>query len=122
LLASAAGQAMRNAAAGQDGLRWSDRTEEKTVTAELDTTLRQRVIESMGTVLPRLLEREIPAVAESMLLMEELGLRSTAIIELLVELEETLDIQIDVEDIDRDDVNSVGELADFVASHALADG
>jgi acyl carrier protein len=122
LLASAAGQAIRNAGAGQDGLRWSDRTEEKTVTAELDTTLRQRVIESMGTVLPRLLEREIPAVAESMLLMEELGLRSTAIIELLVELEETLDIQIDVEDIDRDDVNSVGELADFVASHALADG
>ena len=115
-------QAMRNAGAGQDGLRWSDRTEEETVTAELDTALRQRVIESIAAVLPRLLEREIPAVAESMLLMEELGLRSTAIIELLVELEETLDIQIDVEDIDRDDVNSVGELADFVASHALADG
>jgi acyl carrier protein len=122
LLAAAASQAIRNAGAGQDVLRWSDRTEEETVTAELDTTLRQRVIESIGTVLPRLLEREIPAVAESMLLMEELGLRSTAIIELLVELEETLDIQIDVEDIDRDDVNSVGELADFVASHALADG
>src|ERR1700730_18951182 len=79
--------AIRNAGAGQDGLRWSDRTEEETVTAELDTTLRQRVIASIGTVLPRLLEREIPAVAESMLLMEELGLRSTAIIELLVELE-----------------------------------
>jgi acyl carrier protein len=96
--------------------------EEETVTSELDSALRQRVIESIGTVLPRLLEREIPAVAESMLLMEELGLRSTAIIELLVELEEALDIQIDVEDIDRDDVNSVGGLADFVASHALADG
>jgi acyl carrier protein len=99
-----------------------DRIEEETVTPELDTVLRQRVVESIGMVLPRLLEREIPAVAESMLLMEELGMRSTAMLELLVELEESLHIQIDVEDIDRDDMNSVGDLADFVASHALADG
>jgi acyl carrier protein len=92
------------------------------MTPELDTVLRQRVIESISTVLPRLLERELPGVAEGMLLMEELGLRSTAILELLVELEESLEIQIDVEDIDRDDMNSVGDLASFVASHALADG
>jgi acyl carrier protein len=91
------------------------------VTPGLDTALRQRVIESIGMVLPRLLERELPGVAEGMLLMEELGLRSTAILELLVELEENLEIQIDVEDIDRDDMNSVGDLASFVASHAVAD-
>src|SRR6266851_2094422 len=94
-------------------------TEEEKVTPGLDTALRQRVIESIGIVLPRLLERDLPSVAESMLLMEELGMRSTAMLELLVELEESLQIQIDVEDIDRDDMTSVGGLADFVASHAL---
>jgi acyl carrier protein len=94
---------------------------EEAVAPETDTALRQRVIESIGMVLPRLLEREIPSVAEGMLLMDELGLRSTAILELLVELEENLEIQIDVEDIDRGDMNSVGDLATFVASHSLAD-
>jgi acyl carrier protein len=94
----------------------------ETVATELDTALRRRVIESIGMVLPRLLEREIPDVTEGMLLVQELGLRSTAILELLVELEESLEIQIDVEDIDRDDMNSVGDLASFVASHSLADG
>ena len=92
---------------------------QEAVAPELDTALRERVIESIGMVLPRMLEREIPAVTESMLLMDELGLRSTAMIELLVELEEDLGIQIDVEDIDRDDMSSVGDLASFVASHAL---
>jgi acyl carrier protein len=87
----------------------------------IDTALRQRVIDSIRMLLPRILNREIPAIPESAQLMDELGLRSTTTLELLLELEENLDIQIDVEDIDQGDMNSVGDLADFVASHAMTD-
>ncbi len=87
----------------------------------IDAALRQRVIDSIRMLLPRILNREIPAIQESTQLMDELGLRSTTTLELLLELEENLDIQIDVEDIDQGDMNSVGDLAGFVASHAMTD-
>lgn len=96
--------------------------EQEAVTTQLDTALRQRVLDSIGMVLPRVLGREIPAVSDGTQLMAELGLRSATMLELLLELEEDLDIQIDVEDIDQGDMNSVGDLADYVASHATTDG
>jgi len=92
------------------------------VTTQLDTALRQRVFDSIGALLPRVLNREIAAVSDGTQLMDELGLRSTTMLELLLELEEELEIQIDVEDIDQGDMRSVGDLADFVAGHAMVDG
>jgi acyl carrier protein len=91
----------------------------RSVTTQPDTALRQRVFDSIGVLLPRVLNREIPAVSDSTQLMDELGMRSTTMLELLLELEEDLDIQIDVEDIDQGDMHSVGDLADFVAGHAM---
>jgi acyl carrier protein len=88
------------------------------VAAQLDTDLRERVVERMRELLPRILGTSLPAVAEGTGLMDELGLRSTTTLELLLLLEETLDIEIDVEDIEQGDLKSVGDLADFVASHA----
>jgi acyl carrier protein len=38
-------------------------------------------------------------------------------LELLLRLEEQLDIQIDVEQMDQDQIHTVGDLATFVASH-----
>jgi acyl carrier protein len=96
--------------------------EEGTVTAQLDTALRQRVFDSIGELLPRVLGREITAVSDGTQLMSDLGLRSATMLELLLELEENLEVQIDVEDIDQGDMNSVGDLADFVAGHAMSDG
>ena len=90
-------------------------------TPELDTTLRQQVIESMHQLLPRVLRRELPALTEDTSLFDELGLSSVTTLELLLELEEALDIQVDVEDIDQDDLRSVGTLADFVTGHAVTD-
>jgi acyl carrier protein len=60
-------------------------------------------------------------VAPEMKLMEDLGMRSASMLELLLELEDSLDIQIDVEDIDGAAMTSVGDLADFVASHAITE-
>lgn len=88
---------------------------------ELDTTLRQQVLESMTTLLPRVLRRELPGLAEDTSLFDELGLSSVTTLELLLELEEALEIQVDVEGIDQDDLRSVGSLADFVTGHAVTD-
>jgi acyl carrier protein len=89
---------------------------------ELDTTLRQQVVASMTTLLPRVLRRELPDLAEDTSLFDELGLSSVTTLELLLELEEELEIQIDVEDIDQRDLETIGTLADFIAEHALPDG
>jgi acyl carrier protein len=94
---------------------------EETVTAQPDTALRQRVFDSIGLLLPKVLDRETGGVSDSTQLMSELGLRSATMLELLLELEEDLEVQIDVEDIDRGDMNTVGDLANFVAAHATTD-
>ena len=90
-----------------------------------DAALRERVMESMHVILPRLLARDGEDAAvefsDSMRLMEDLGLTSAATLELMLELEDTLEIQIDVEEIGPADVASLGALADFIAGHVAAD-
>jgi acyl carrier protein len=92
------------------------------LTQQADDTLRQRVIDSMVGLLPQVLKREVPVAGEATRLFDELGLGSAVTLELLLELEDALGIQIDVEDIDRADLETVGTLASFVAGHALVDG
>ena len=95
--------------------------EQETVTQLSDAGLRQRALDAITLVLPRVLGQETLVVAPEMKLMEDLGMRSASMLELLLELEDNLDIQIDVEDIDGAAMTSVGDLADFVASHAITD-
>jgi acyl carrier protein len=86
-----------------------------------DHELRGRVVDSISSLLPRVLRREVPPVPETTGLFAELGLTSAATLELLLELEEDLEIQIDVEEIDQGDLRTIGTLADFVATHAVTD-
>jgi acyl carrier protein len=83
----------------------------------VDGEFRQQVVDTMTTVLARLLDRSEP-VTEDMRLMEELGLSSTFGLELLLELEDQLLILIDVELMDQDQMKTVGDLATFVASNS----
>ena len=83
----------------------------------LDGDFRQQVLDTMTTVLARLLDRTEP-VTEDMRLMEELGLSSTFGLELLLQVEDQLMILIDVEQMDADQMKTVGDLATFVAGHA----
>ena len=85
--------------------------------AGVDGEFRQRVVDTMTTVLARLLDRPEP-VTEDMRLMEELGLSSTFGLELLLELEDQLLILVDVEQMDQDQMRTVGDLATFVAGHS----
>jgi acyl carrier protein len=89
--------------------------------SDVDTSLRRRVVDSMVELLPRVLKQELPELAEDTSLFDGLGLSSVTTLELLLELEEALEVQVDVEDIDQDDLRTVGTLADFVAAHTVAD-
>jgi acyl carrier protein len=90
----------------------------------IGSALRAQVVESIQIALPKVLGRAaddaVPELSEHTLQMEDLGLTSVATLELVLELEESMDIQIDVEEIGTDDVASIGALADYVARHAVA--
>jgi len=82
-----------------------------------DAGFRRRVVDTLTTTLARLLDRPEP-VTEDMRLMEELGLSSTLALELLLECEDQLEILIDVEQMDQDQMKTVGDLAIFVAGNS----
>jgi acyl carrier protein len=84
----------------------------------LDADLRQRVMDSIGALLPQVLKRDLPAMPEDIRLFDELGLSSSKTLELLLALEDDLGIEVDVDEIDRGDLVSIGAFADFVAQHA----
>lgn len=84
---------------------------------EVDVELRTRVVEAASTLLVRLLELEA-AVTEDTNMADELGLSSSLGLELLLELEEQLGIQIDVETMNPDELQTVGELATYIAGHS----
>ena len=87
------------------------------MTATEVTALRARVVDTLGVLLGRMLGKDLD-VSEGTRLFDELGLSSSKTLELLLSLEEELDIQVDVEEIDRRDLASVGSLSDFVVAHA----
>ncbi|MFL6162130.1 MAG: phosphopantetheine-binding protein [Jatrophihabitantaceae bacterium] len=82
----------------------------------VDAEFRQQVIEAMAGVLRQLLERDEP-VTENMRLMDELNVNSLLALELLLRLEEQLQIQINVESMDPDRMETVADLATFIAGH-----
>jgi acyl carrier protein len=91
------------------------------MTTPLDTVTREQVVTTICTVLPRVTRGELTVATEDTRLMEDLGLSSSSTLELMLELEDALEIQINVEDIDRDDFRTVGTLASFVAGHLLGE-
>ena len=85
------------------------------------TDLRARVVDTLSVLLGRMLGRDLPDVSADTRLFDELGLSSSKTLELLLVLEEDLDIQVDVEEIERSHLASVGSLADFVVAHTVED-
>jgi acyl carrier protein len=83
-----------------------------------DSTARERVMKSIYVVLPEVLPvgpEGRPQLSEQTRLMEDLGMTSAAALELMLGLEDVLEIEIDVEEIQPDDMASLGGLADFIA-------
>jgi acyl carrier protein len=95
--------------------------ENETLSPESGAALRQQVFDSICALLPGVLGQELPELSGETKLMAELGMRSASMLELLLAIEDELGIQIDVEDIDEGGMSSVGELADFIATHTIAE-
>jgi acyl carrier protein len=89
------------------------------MTVSSDVDLRQRIVGQMYALLPQVLNRELAHISEQTRLMEDLGLTSSTTLELMLGIEEELEVQINVEDIEQDDVGTVGGLATFIAGHLL---
>jgi acyl carrier protein len=85
----------------------------------VDAGFRQQVVDTMATVLKQLLERDEP-VTEDMRLMDELNVNSLLALELLLRLEDQMQIQINVETMDPDKMETVGDLATFIAANHRA--
>ncbi|MEU7868944.1 phosphopantetheine-binding protein [Dactylosporangium sp. NPDC049140] len=88
-------------------------------TATIDPALREHVVETICALLPRVLKREVPDASEGTTLMDDLGMSSTTGLELVLELEDRLEREISVEDLGRDDFETVGTLASYVAGNLL---
>jgi acyl carrier protein len=93
--------------------------EPESTTMPVDEVLRQRVVDKICALLPRYLKREMPdASAETRMI--ELALSSSSTLEIMLEVEDALEIQVDVEDFEEDDMETIGRLATYVATHSIA--
>jgi acyl carrier protein len=86
-----------------------------------DPVLRERVVECLCELLPEVLEQEVSARSADTGLMDTLGMTSTAVLELLLRLEERLELEISVEDLGQEHLATVGSLADYVSANLLAE-
>lgn len=96
--------------------------ENEILAEEADISLRERVFGGILALLPKVMGRELPGLSGGTKLMEELGIRSASMLELLLELEDSLGIEIDVEEIDEAGMRTVDDLAGFVAGHTITGG
>lgn len=78
-------------------------------------TGRDKVVAVIGSALGYVLDRELPELTETTRLFD-IGLDSTSVLELLLQLEEDLDWEFDAEHLRMEHVETVGALADFVSS------
>lgn len=75
---------------------------------------RTQIVEHVRIALGEVLNRQIDALAEDTRLFEDLALDSTSVIELLMGLEDTMDIEIDADELEPEVFQTVGSLTDYV--------
>ncbi|MGW4814161.1 acyl carrier protein [Kitasatospora cineracea] len=82
-----------------------------------DPEVRERIRRGIEDVLPRILGVELADIPENACFFDDYGLTSSGIVELVLDIEETLAIQVDVEHLVIDDVRTVDSLTDYVVGH-----
>jgi acyl carrier protein len=80
---------------------------------------RTAIIERIRQSLTLVLGREIAELDETTMLFEELGLDSLGNLQLLLELEDTLRIEIDPEDLEMSVFSTAGSLADYITARRV---
>lgn len=81
---------------------------------------RAQIVDHVRITLATVLDRELPELSERTRLFEELALDSSSAIELLMSIEDTMDIEVDVDRIQPEAFVTVGSFVDFVQA-SLAD-
>lgn len=76
---------------------------------------RKDIIVNIESALTEVLEREISGLPEDVRLFEDLHLDSTAVLELLMALEDNVGFEVDPENLNMDDFRTLGALADYVS-------
>jgi len=77
---------------------------------------RKEIIEKIGISLTEVLKRDVSQSSEATLLVEDLQMDSTSVLELLMALEDNLDFEVDPENLQMDDFRTIGTLADYVSA------
>ncbi len=75
---------------------------------------RDEIVEHVRVALNQVLNREVPELGEDARLFEDLSLDSTSVIELLMGLEDTMDLEIDPDDLEPEVFRTVRTLTDFI--------
>ena len=83
----------------------------------IDAKLRKQIADNLTNLLGRMLRLDEP-LSEDTRLDNELELSSSQSAQLVLDLENDLSIMVDVEDLDAEEMRTMGELADYVAGHS----
>jgi acyl carrier protein len=75
------------------------------------------IVVSVAAALARVLKRDADTITESTRLFDDLGLDSTSVLELLLELENELGAEFDADTLEQRHFETVGTLAAYVAGH-----
>lgn len=80
---------------------------------------RAGIIEHIRQSLTVALGREITGLTETTMLYEDLGLESLGTLQLLLDLEDTLGIEVDPEELEMEVFRTIGSLADYVTGRLV---
>ncbi|MFE6771058.1 acyl carrier protein [Streptomyces fimicarius] len=72
------------------------------------------IVAQVETALSEVLEREVTGLTEDIRLFEDLHLDSTSVMEMLMELEDSMKIVIDPENLDMDDFRTIATLTGYL--------
>ncbi|MFI9786789.1 acyl carrier protein [Kitasatospora sp. NPDC051984] len=86
-------------------------------TESVDPEVRVRIRRGIEDVLPRVLGVELADIPANACFFDDYGLTSSGIVELVLDIEETLAIQVDVEHLAIDDIRTIDSLTDYVVGH-----
>ena len=76
---------------------------------------RSQILGHVRIALSTVLNRDVPELSEDDRLFEDLALDSTSVIELLMSLEDTIDLEIDPDELEPEVFKTVRSLTDFIA-------
>jgi acyl carrier protein len=77
---------------------------------------REEIVEKICVSLSEVLQRDVSGSSEHTRLVEDLQMDSTAVLELLMALEDNLGFEVDPENLKMEDFKTVGTLADYLGA------